>query len=130
MLDLNAVSLHSINTRSKSKDTSLKELEDRGLLIFGKYNVQVENVLKSNFSSLVQNSQVDQNDLEVELFARQGPRNTRHREFLLKRQLIGFFLLNGLENSHLRLPVEALNRLAGSLFGKKFTKKEDKARSH
>ena len=55
---MNAVSLHSINTRSKGKDTSLKELEDRGLLIFGKYNVQVENVLKSNFSSLVQNSKL------------------------------------------------------------------------
>ena len=105
----------------------MKDLEDRGLLIFGKYNVQVENVLKSNFTTLVENSQVDQNDLEVELFARQGPGNTPDREFLLKRQLIGFFLLNGLENSHLRLPVEALNRLAGSLFGKKFTKKEDKA---
>ena len=46
---------------------------------------------------------------------------------MLKRQLIGFFLLNGLKDSHLRLPVEAINRLASSLFSGKFTKKDDEA---
>ena len=121
LLDLNAVSLYSITTKS------LKELEDRGLLIFGKYNVQVEKVLRTNFTSLVADSCVKKKDLERELFTRQGPGNTPDREFLLKRQLIGFFLLKGLQDSHLRLPIEALNRLASILYAGKFTKKEDKA---
>ena len=46
---------------------------------------------------------------------------------MLKRQLIGFYLLNGLEDSHLRLPVEAFNRLASILYSGRFTKKDDEA---
>ena len=127
VLDLNAVSLYSVPTRYKGKDQSLKDMEDRGLLIFGKYNVQVEKILRTNFTSLISSSGVKKKDLETALFARQGPGNLTDRDFLLKRQLIGFYLLNGLKDSHLRLPVEALNRLASILYSGKFTKKDDKA---
>ena len=66
VLDLNAVSLYTI-TRSK-RDATLKELEARGLLIFGKHNLQVEKVFKTNFSLLVASSGVKKRDLEMELF--------------------------------------------------------------
>ena len=46
---------------------------------------------------------------------------------MLKRQLVGFYLLNGLKDSHLRLPVEAINRLASILYSRKFTKDDDNA---
>ena len=69
VLDLNAVSLHSI-IRSKG-DARLKELEARGLLIFGKHNMQVEKALRTNFASLVASSRVKKKDLETELFAAQ-----------------------------------------------------------
>ena len=46
---------------------------------------------------------------------------------MLKRQLVGFYLLNGLKDSHLRLPVEAINRLASILYTRKFTKDDDSA---
>ena len=46
---------------------------------------------------------------------------------MLKRQLVGFYLLNGLKDSHLRLPIEAINRLASILYSRKFTKDDDDA---
>ena len=128
VLDLNAVSLYSIMIRSKIRTSKLKELEQKGLLIFGKYNMQEEKVLLANFTSLVVSSGVEMKALEEDLFAptSQGPGKTPDREFRLKRNLIGFFLLSGLKDSHMRLPVDALNRLSSILFGGKFTKNEDK----
>ena len=69
VLDLNAVSLHTV-TRSRG-DPGLKELEARGLLIFGKHNLQVEKALRTNFASLVASSRVKKKDLEIELFVPQ-----------------------------------------------------------
>ena len=69
VLDLNAVSLHT-NPNMK-KYASLMEPEARGLLIFGKHNLQVENVLKTNFALLIESSCVKKKDLEMELFALQ-----------------------------------------------------------
>ena len=47
------------------------ELEARGLLIFGKHNLQVEKVLRTNFALLIESSSVKKKDLEMELFALQ-----------------------------------------------------------
>lgn len=146
VLDLNAVSLYTSVTRSRG-DQSLHELEARGLLILGKHNLQVEKALRTNFASLVASSRVKKKDLEMELFVPQvlkplhfiqfllqvritivqGPGNSPDREFMLKRQLIGFYLQSSLKDSHLRLPVEAINRLASSLYSGKFSKKDDEA---
>ena len=46
---------------------------------------------------------------------------------MLKRQLIGFYLLGSLKDSHLRLPVEAINRLSSILYSGKFSREDDKA---
>ena len=142
VLDLNAVSLYTSVTKSRG-DQSLHELEARGLLILGKHNLQVEKALRTNFASLVASSRVKKKDLEMELFVPQvlkplhfiqvritivqGPGNSPDREFMLKRQLIGFYLQSSLKDSHLRLPVEAINRLASSLYSGKFSKKDDEA---
>ena len=40
-------------------------MEDRGLLIFDKYNVQVEKILRTNFTSLISSSGVEKKDLEM-----------------------------------------------------------------
>ena len=49
----------------------------------------------------------------------QGSGNPLDRNFMFKRQLVGFYLM--------RYPVEALNRLASILYSGNFTKEEDKA---
>ena len=49
----------------------------------------------------------------------QGSGNPLDRDFMFKRQLVGFYLM--------RYPVEALNRLASILYSGNFTKEEDKA---
>ena len=57
----------------------------------------------------------------------QGPGNPLDRDFMFKRQLVGFYLMRGIKDSHLRFPVVALNRLASILYSGNFTKEEDKA---
>ena len=57
----------------------------------------------------------------------QGPGNPLDREFMFKRQLVGFYLMRGIKDSHLRFPVEALNRLASILYSGNFSKEEDEA---
>ena len=47
------------------------------------------------------------------------------RPFMLKRQALGFFLLQSLKDGDRRLPMEAYNRLAVLLFAGTFTKEED-----
>ena len=94
ILDLNAVSLYSV-TRSK-QDPRLKELEQKGLLILGKHNLTVQKTLAANFATLVESSQVKREDLLLELFPAEGPGGNPGREFVMKRQLFGFFLLQGL----------------------------------
>ena len=46
---------------------------------------------------------------------------------MFKRQLVGFYLMRGIKDSHLRFPVEALNRLASILYSGNFSKEEDEA---
>ena len=94
ILDLNAVSLYSV-TRSK-QDPRLKELEQRGLLILGKHNLTVQKTLAANFATLVKSSQVRREHFLLELFPAEGPGGNPGREFVMKRQLFGFFLLQGL----------------------------------
>ena len=57
----------------------------------------------------------------------QGSGDPLDRDFMFKRQLVGFYLMRGIKDSHLRFPVEALNRLASILYSGNFTKEEDKA---
>merc|ERR1719319_1659478 len=49
------------------------------------------------------------------------------RTFMLQRQLVGFSLLQGLEDQDRRLPMEVYTKLAVYLFSGTFTEEEDAA---
>lgn len=59
-------------------------------------------------------------ELQRELFARNS-----EREFMLKRQLVGFFLLQELEGGERRVPVEAVAELRMATILATFTEEED-----
>ena len=92
----------------------------------GKFNKEDEAVIKERFKTLLAETRLDKDALMEELFAaNKVSRNAGDEEFLLKRQLAGFWLLQGMKDGDRRLPMEVYDKLAVLLYSGDFTKEDD-----
>ena len=65
-----------------------------GNLVIGHLNVKCDKIILEQFELLVSQTKVDKAALEAELL--REVRSRLDRDFMLQRQLVGFFLLQGL----------------------------------
>merc|ERR1719319_1335519 len=82
----------------------------------------MDRALVRQYAELVAGARVDRQQLTTLLGAA-----SIQRTFMLQRQLVGFYLLQGLEDGHKRLPVEVVIRLNKVLLSGTFTRVEDTA---
>ena len=125
ILNLNAIGLFN---HSAFYNNRIKVLKKEGVIKSGGFSKACDTALKERFSDLITVSGVKKEDLNRKLFdfeCRQG--GIEDRRFALKRQLVGFYLLQVLKEGDQRLPVEVYCRLATILFSGPFTKEEDAA---
>ena len=125
ILSLNAIGLFN---HSAFYNNRIKVLKEEGMIKCGGFTKAYDTALKERFHELITVSQVNREDLNRKLFDfafRQG--GIEDRRFALQRQLVGFYLLQGLKDGDHRLPVEVYCRLATVLFSGPFTKEEDAA---
>ena len=93
ILHLNAIGFTSIQGQG-SYGVGVKELKKSGNLVTGHLNVKCDKIILEQFELLVSQSKVDKSALEADLL--REVRSRVEREFMLQRQLVGFFLLQGL----------------------------------
>lgn len=106
----------------------IKELKQTGAVKVGKLNIRDDEAVRRGFEALVEETKVDKKALVQELFAEnEGGGSKWDKAFMLKRQLVGFKLLQFVENGDIQLPMKAYDRFSVILLSGKFTKKEDKA---
>jgi len=126
ILHLNAIGFTSIQGQG-SYGVGVKELKKSGNLVTGHLNVKCDKIILEQFDLLVSQTKVDKSALEADLL--REVRSRVEREFMLQRQLVGFFLLQGLaalgRQHEKRLPVEAVIRLAKLLSCGNFNKEDD-----
>merc|ERR1719391_1239585 len=128
ILKLDALSPSSHIQKDYKGNTKIKEKEQCGFVKIGKFNIKDDRAIERGFEALVNETKVDKKALVEELFAEnEGAGRWRDDAFMLKRQLVGFWLLQFVENGNMRLPMKVHDRLNVILSGGKFTKKEDKA---
>merc|ERR1719430_1742702 len=92
------------------------------MLKLGDFSRACDRTILRQYELLVGRVNLSKDELDKELFE-----TNQHRKFLLQRQLVGFYLVQGLENGHRRLPLEVVARLASILHRKSFTPEEDLA---
>merc|ERR1719192_1920624 len=101
-------------------------MKQRGKVKAGKFNKEDEAVIKERFKTLLAETRLDKYALLEELFAANKVSGRAvDEEFKLKRQLAGFWLLQGMKDGDRRLPMEAYDKLAVLLYSGDFTKEED-----
>jgi len=126
ILHINAIGVSSIQGQG-TYGMGVKELKKSGNLVTGHLNVKCDKIILEQFELLVSQTKVDKTALETDLL--KGVQSRVEREFMLQRQLVGFFLLQGLaalgRQHEKRLPVEAVIRLAKLLSCGNFTKEDD-----
>ena len=94
----------------------------------GKLNKEDEAAIEKRFEILLAKTNLDKEALMEELFAaNKGCINNWDKDFMLKRQLAGFYLLQGMKDGDRRLPMEVYTKLAVVLYSGSFTKEEDAA---
>ena len=93
ILHLNAIGFASIQGQG-TYGMGVKELKKSGNLVIGHLNVKCDKIILEQFELLVSQSKVDKAALEADLL--KGVRSRVERDFMLQRQLVGFFLLQGL----------------------------------
>ena len=109
VLRLNALGLQApLNTHPSH--TRVHGLKEEGGLVTGGLSHRHDVVLLARFLGLVAEAGVEEGQLRDELFVR-GKRRKKRRWHQLQRQLVGFYLVGGLEDGARRLPVEAYTRL-------------------
>ena len=118
VLELKALSLTSPVSTSYQHQ-KIVEAKERGEVKTGNFTIEDDEIIKDNFESLLIETGVNKAELKRELFAKRN-----EKLFMLKRQLVGFHLIQGLPDGQKRLPVEAYNRLA-TLLTSTFTKEDD-----
>ena len=123
ILKLNALALDCHKSIHPSQ-SGVKELMEKQKIKKGRYTVRDAEKIQSNFVSLCTFANVESNALKEELFPKV---KTSEREFLLKRQLVGFYLQQDLPSGGSRLPVEVFGKLATLLFAGSFSEEEDSA---
>ena len=125
ILKLDALSLSSTNLGYKGS-TEIREMKLSGKVKAGKFNKDDEAVIEKRFETLLAETRLDKDALMKELYAanKVGERAV-DEEFKLKRQLAGFWLLQGMKDGDRRLPMEVYNKLAVLLYRGDFTKEDD-----
>ena len=93
ILHLNAVGFASIQGQG-SYGVGVKELKTSGNLVTGHLNVKCDKIILKQFELWVSETKVDKSALEADLL--REVRSRVERKFMLQRQLVGFFLLQGL----------------------------------
>jgi len=92
----------------------------------GKFNKEDEAVIEKRFETLLAETKLDKDALLEELFpANKVSHFCWHEDFMLKRQLAGFWLLKGMKDGDSRLPMQVYDKLAVVHFSGNFTKEED-----
>jgi len=99
---------------------NFKEMETSGEIRSGHYTFKHDEIIRGNYNLLLTKTQLLEGNLNRELFV-----SSLTRDSQLKKNLVGFFLLQHLPNSQLRLPYEVCERLGKVLFSKNFSKTED-----
>merc|ERR550532_871438 len=94
----------------------------------GKLNKEDETAIEKRFETLLAETGLDKEALMEELFAaNKGSSFNWDEDFMLKRQLAGFWLLQGMKDGDRRLPMEVYTKLAVVLYSSSFTEEEDAA---
>ena len=119
VLGLNALALDSYKSL-KPEYNKVRELRKGNSIKVGKMTVDDEELIEELFALLAKQAGVEQEILKSELFSKK-----QDKEFMLKRQLVGFFLLHDLEDGDMRLPVEVINQLWILHISRTFTKEDD-----
>jgi len=117
ILDMHLVSRPKLHSSLRE---NFKEMETSGEIRSGHYTFKHDEIIRGNYNLLLTKSQLLEGNLNCELFVSGLTRETQ-----LKKNLVGFFLLQHLPNSQLRLPYEVCDRLGKVLFSKNFSKTED-----
>ena len=127
VLFLDALGLRQTSSRSSSGH--IRELKKSNVLKTGGFTMKSDNMLMEQYKKLLVEVEVDEEALKRELFSEEkcdgDPSTRRERLFLLKRQLVGFWLMQELPDGDRRLPTEVYGRLATLLFSGNFTEVED-----
>ena len=125
ILFLDALSLRN----TIHKNIHIKELKRTKILKSGGFTMRSDKLLLQQYERLLKKAKVDERALKVELFSEEKIDLTsstrREKWFLMKRQLVGFWLLQELPDGDRRLPTEVYARLATLLFSGNFTKEDD-----
>jgi len=128
ILELDALSPESHSDKTTKGSAKITEMKDNGAVKVGKLNIKDDGAIERGLKALVDETKVDKKALVEELFAENEKVDKKwDKAFMLKRQLVGFKLLQFVKNGNMRLPLKAHDRLGVILFGGKFTKKDDKA---
>ena len=123
VLNLNLFNLRSIVRSTGPNSIEIKKLKATGVIKTKKYTSLHDELILSSFHDLSRLITADQKTFRTELFS-PGRRNT---SVLLQRNLVGFYLLQELEDWSQRLPVDVVARLGSLLSPGVFTRQEDEA---
>ena len=97
ILKLDALSPNYMGNNKCSED--IREMKQSGKVKVGKFNKEDESVIKERFETLLAETRLDKDALLEELFAaNQGSGFGWDEDFMLKRQLAGFWLLKGMKD--------------------------------
>merc|ERR1712032_757734 len=128
ILELDALSLSSHSYKAAKGNAKIREMEQSGGVKVGKLNIKDDEAINKGFKALIDETAVDEAAFVEELFAEnEGGGSKWDKAFMLKRQLVGFWFLQFMENGNMRLPMKAYDRLNVLLCSGKFTKRDDKA---
>merc|ERR1719264_2202663 len=128
ILRLDALSLISHRDPSTKGYAEIQEMEQRGAVKKGKLNKEDETAIEKRFETLLAETGLDKEALMEELFAaNKGSPFNWDEDFMLKRQLAGFWLLQGMKDGDRRLPMQVYSKLAVVLYSGSFTEEEDAA---
>jgi len=124
LLSLVALSRYSHLGSDSKGCTDIKEMKQRGAVKVGKLNKEDEDALEKRFETLLAKTRLNKEALMDELFAEN---KNYDEDFILKRQLVGFWLLNGMKDGERRLPMKVYTKLSTLLYSGRFTEEEDAA---
>ena len=128
ILSLDALSPYSHYGPGYKGYAEIKEMKHCGTVKLGKFNKEDEASILQRFETLLAKTGLDKEALMEELFAaNKGRINSWNEDFMLKRQLAGFYLMQGMKDGEQRLPMEVYTKLAVLLYSGRFTEEEDAA---
>ena len=91
----------------------IKKMKQCGAVKMGKLNKEDETAIEKRFETLLAETGLDKEALMEELFAanKSSGFNNWDEDFMLKRQLAGFWLLSGMKDGDRQLPMEVYTKL-------------------